>query len=276
VLGASRDGEDLSVSTWIVTNIPSALLLPALMIAVAGPALLIKFLVRRRFPGLKGDAHNDVTRFAYGVIGFVYAFFVGFLANSMWGQINSADARAAAEGSAAMQLARSLGDFDKEDGDRIRESLLTYEREAIKEWRLAARGEAHPEAEDALRRLREAYRQVQPDNDAEARSLGIALGNLDKTSALRSERLFQAATDTGPPWSLWAVVFVTSVMVLGCAIIYGGEGAPIQYAMTATIGALVATNLFLILELSHPYLGDIGTSSRPLSEVIRLVESSAP
>jgi hypothetical protein len=262
------------VSGWIVTDTPSALLLPALIVAVAGPAVLVKFIVRRRFPGLKGDSHNDVTRFAYGVIGFVYAFFVGFLANAMWGQINSADAKAASEGSAAIELARSIGDFDPEDGDRIRDSLLAYERAAATEWVVVARGEAYPEAEDALRRLRAAYRQVQPGNDAAARSLGIALGNLDKASALRSERLFLAATDTGPPWSLWAVVFVTSAMVLGCAIIYGGEGALIQYAMTATIGALVATNLFLILELSHPYLGDIGTSAQPLLEAIRLLESS--
>jgi len=47
----------------------------------------------------------------------------------------------------------------------------------------------------------------------------------------------------------------------------------LEAAFAATIGALVATNLFLILELSHPYLGDIGTSARPLSEVIRLLES---
>ena len=262
------------MSSWIVTNVPSALLLPALIIVVAGTAVLIKVLVRRRFPALRGDSHNDTTRFAYGVIGFVYAFFVGFLANSMWGQINSADARAATEGSTAMQLARSLTDFDKEDSDRIRQSLLAYERAAAAEWPLVARGEAYPEAEDALRVLRETYQNVQPRNDAQSRSLGIAMNNLDKTSALRSERVFQAATDTGPPWSLWAVVLVISGMVLGCAIVYGGEKAFAQYAMTAAIGALVATILFLILELSHPYLGDIGTSARPLSEAIRLLELS--
>ena len=78
-------------------------------------------------------------------------------------------------------------------------------------------------------------------------------------------------TDTGPPWPLWAVIILTSGLVLGCAIIYGGEKSAMHYAMTATIGALVAINLFLILELSHPYIGDIATSPQPLLEVIRFL-----
>jgi hypothetical protein len=62
---------------------------------------------RHRFPGLKGEAHNDVTRFAFTVIAFLYAFLSGFLINAMWGQVNSADGRAATEGSAGMQQPRA-------------------------------------------------------------------------------------------------------------------------------------------------------------------------
>jgi hypothetical protein len=259
------------VSSWIVDNVSSWLLLPGLIIVVAGGSVLIKIDVRHRFPELRGDSHNDVTRFAFGVVGFVYAFFIGFLANGMWSQVNSADAKAATEGSAAMQLARDLTAFDKVDGDRVRQSLLEYQRAAVIEWPLVAKGQSYPEAEDALRRLYGAYWSVQPRNDIQSRSLVTSLNNLDKMSAERTERVIEAATDTGPPWSLWAVVFVTSGMVLGCAIIFGGEKPAMQYAMTATIGALVATNLFLILELSHPYLGDVATSPQPLREVIRFL-----
>ena len=95
----------------------------------------------------------------------------------------------------------------------------------------------------------------------------MSLNNLDRMSALRTERVIEALTDTGPPWSLWAVIFLTSGLVLGGAIIYGGEKDGMHYAMTAAIGTLVATNLFLILQLSHPYLGDVATSSQPLREV---------
>jgi hypothetical protein len=39
--------------------------------------------------------------------------------------------------------------------------------------------------------------------------------------------------------------------------------------MVAILGVLVAVNLFLVAELSHPFIGEIGTSSDPLQEVIR-------
>ena len=65
------------MSRWLVSNLPSWLLLLGLIVVVAGGAVLILLFVRRRFPGLNGDEHNDATRFAFGVVGFVFAFFVG-------------------------------------------------------------------------------------------------------------------------------------------------------------------------------------------------------
>jgi hypothetical protein len=38
--------------------------------------------------------------------------------------------------------------------------------------------------------------------------------------------------------------------------------------MVAILGVLVGAQLFLVLELSHPFIGEIATSSQPLHEVI--------
>ena len=137
------------MSAWLVTNVPSWLLLLGFVVLVAGGAVLIQTYARRRFPALREDAYNDVTRFAFTVIAFLYAFLSGFLINAMWGQINGADLRAATEGSAAMQQAKSLTVFDQTDSDRIRQSLLEYLRAADAEWPKVARGETYPEADDA-------------------------------------------------------------------------------------------------------------------------------
>ena len=66
---------------------------------------------------------------------------------------------------------------------------------------------------------------------------------------------------------LWAVIFLTSGLVLGTVIVYGGEKSALHYPMVAIVGVIVATNLFLILQLSHPYLGEISTPSDSLQEV---------
>jgi hypothetical protein len=67
------------------------------------------------------------------------------------------------------------------------------------------------------------------------------------------------------------VIWLTSGLLIGCAIIYGVDKPATHYTMVAILGVLVATNIFLVLELSHPFIGEIGTSSEPLRQVVRLL-----
>jgi hypothetical protein len=261
------------LSRWILINVPSLLVLPGLIVLVAGGAMLAQMYVGHRFR--PKDTHNDAIRFAFGVVGFVFAFFTGFVVSGMWGQVNSADLKVRAEGAAAVQMARDLTVFDKADSDRVRQSLLDYERAAVAQWPIAASGHTSSEADNALQRLYTAYEQVQPRTDIQKSFLSTSLTNLDKISQARTERVLQARTDTGPPLSLWAVILLTSGLLIGCAIAYGGEKTAIHYAMVATVGALVAVNLFLVLELSHPFIGAISTSPEPLRDAIQFLSSSS-
>lgn len=259
------------MSQWLVSNLPSWLLLLGIVIVLAGGALLLQKFVRHQFPNLKGEEHNDVIKFAFGVIGFVFAFFIGFVVSAMWGQIGDADGRARTEGAAGVQLAQVVSVFDQPDHDRIRKALLEYEQAALVEWSVAAKGGSYPEADKALARLYSTYEQVQAHTDAQKTLLSASFSNLDSLSQARTQRVLQARTDVGPPWSLWAVIWLTSSLLVGCAIIYGVEKPATHYVMVAILGVLVATNVFLVLELSHPFIGEIGTSPEPLRQVIRLL-----
>lgn len=263
------------MSQWIVSHVPSWLLFVGLMLATATAAVLIQKYVRRRFPVLTRDEHNDVTKFTYGFIGFLYAFFIGFLVSSMWGQINTADANARAEGAAAVQMASDLNVFDKKDADTIRQSLLRYEHAALAEWN-DGRGTRSREADDALAGVYAAYGQVTATTNSQKTLLATSYSNLDKISQARTVRLLTARQDTGPPWPLWAVIFLTSIMVLGTVIIYGVEKPAMHYPMVVVVALIVAANLFLILELSHPYLGEISTTSDPLQEAVSVLTRPVP
>ncbi len=259
------------MSRWLVTYVPSGLLLVLLVVVVAGGAVLTQRFVRKRFPVLTGDEHNDVTKFTYGFIGFVYAFFIGFVVSNMWGQINTADGNARAEGAAAVQMAHDAAVFDGPDRTRIRQALLDYEQAATAEWDSADAARS-PEADATLTELYSAYQAARPTTDVQKTALATSLSNLDKTSQARTVRLMTAREDTGPPWPLWAVILGTSAMVVGTVIIYGVERSAFHYPMVAIVGVIVAANLFLVLELSHPYVGAISTSSDPLQEVVLMLE----
>jgi len=255
-----------------VSTIPPWLLLLSLIIVISGGSVAAAVLLRKRFPRLRQDEHNDPLKFGYGVIGFVYAFFIGFVVSSMWGQISAADAAIRTEGAAGVQLARDRSAFEPADRDRIRQALLDYERAAEAEWPRAARGESLPAADQALDLLSLTYQGIAPRTDTQKSFLATSLSNLDKLSKARTERIIEGATDAGPTWPLWAVIFLTSGLVLGCAIAYGVEKPVMHYPMVAIVGVLVAANLFLVLELSHPFIGDIATSPVALQMVVEALD----
>ena len=66
---------------------------------------------------------------------------------------------------------------------------------------------------------------------------------------------------------------LTSGLLIGCAIVYGVEKPAVHSTMVAALGVLVAVELFLVVEMSHPFIGDIATSPEPLREVIQVVSA---
>ncbi|GAA3051359.1 hypothetical protein GCM10010464_14690 [Pseudonocardia yunnanensis] len=256
------------MSGWIVNNVPSMLLLAALVVGVAAGTVAVLAYVRHRFPGLAEGGHNDVAKVGFSVVGPVYGFMIGFIVVVMWGQINAADEVVRTEGATAVQMARDLRYFEEADSDRIRQSLLEYERAAVAEWPQAASGRSTPEAENALARLYTAYESVQPRDDRQRAVLANSLASLDQLSLSRTERIVMAVTNAGPSWSLWWVIFLLSGLVLGFTVIYGETRARMHYAMVAAVSVLVAVNLFLVLELAHPFLGELGTSPEALREAM--------
>ncbi len=223
---------------------------------------------------MNGEDHNDVTKFTYGFIGLVYAFFIGFVVSAMWGQVNTADGNARAEGASAVQMARDISLFDKVDGDR---SGMIYSPTRT----LPSKSGPTPERIGRPRRTTPSQRCTPRTGKSGAgqthrrRPWRPRLSNLDKISEARTVRLLTAHDDTGPPWPIWVVILLTSAMVLATVIIYGVEKPVLHYAMVVVAGVVVATNLFLILELSHPYIGAVSTDSDPLQEVVRVLSQGS-
>jgi hypothetical protein len=66
-------------------------------------------------------------------------------------------------------------------------------------------------------------------------------------------------------------MLVTAAPLLGCAIIYGVEKPATHFTMVTILGVLVGTILFLVVMLSHPFIGEIATSPEPLRDVVRVL-----
>ncbi|MFD9204792.1 hypothetical protein ACFVZM_00735 [Streptomyces sioyaensis] len=261
------------MARWIVMHLPPGWLLAGLVVVIAGGTAAVQTLVRHRFPRLRQGKHNEVAQYLFPVVGLVYGFLIGFMVLVLWGQVNSADQTTRTEGAAAVQLARGRNVFSNAESARIRQSLLEYGRAAAAEWPRAAVGRTTPEAENALNRLHRAYEDIKPRNDSQRASLTSSLASLRELTDARTVRILQARTNTGPPVSLWMVIFLNSGLVLGFSVIFGSEQTRMHYGMVGAVSALVAANLFLVTELAYPYLGELSSSSEPLNAVLQVLSS---
>lgn len=252
------------MSRWIVTNVPSWLLFAVLIVGITGTTIAVLALVRRRFPKLADGAHNDIAKSGFGVVGPVWGFMVAFIVGALWGQVGDADAVVRAEGAAAIQIARELDAFGQADSDRIRESLLAYQNAALDEWPEAIDGRFTAEAEKALADLESVLENIKPADDKQRNALSSALASAKQIGSSRTERIVMARTNVGPPLSLWAVIILTSALVLGFAVIIGERLAHMHYTMVGAVSVLVAALLFLLIELAYPFHGEMGTTAEPL------------
>ncbi|WP_235447304.1 bestrophin-like domain [Streptomyces sioyaensis] len=262
------------MARWIVMNLPPWLLLAGLLVGIAGGTAVVQAFVRHRFPRLKQGEHNEVAQYVFPVVGLVYGFLIGFMVLVLWGQVNSADLTTRSEGAAAVQLARGLHAFGPAESARIRQSLLEYARAATAEWPRAAVGRTTPEAENALNRLYSTYEEIKPRNEIQRTVLTSSLTSLRELTGTRTQRLLAARTNTGPPASLWLVIFLNTGLVLGFSVVFGTEQARMHYGMVGAVSVLVAANLFLVTELAYPFLGELSSSPEPLHAVIQVLSSS--
>ena len=182
---------------------------------------------------------------------------MGFVVTGLWDQNSALGVQARIEGAAGVELARNISAFEPADIDRIRPSLLSYVHAAEAEWPLADTGHSLPETDNALRALFQTYRDAGSHvKRADLIPMDKTFDNLDQLGRARTDRILEGEAGDGPSWSLWAVIFLTSGLVIGCTIIYGVESRVMHYAVVIVVGAVVAANLFLAVVLTYHYLAD--------------------
>lgn len=261
------------MNRWVVANVPSWLTLTVLVVLVTGGTALVQARVRHHFPSLRNGKHNDIAGFLIAVVGVVYAFVISFIAFSLWEEVKTESYATQTEASMVLQLAKDADVFDDTTRSRIRQSALAYTRSVVAEWPTAATGHTTAEADRALEGLYTTYEELEPGNDTQRAFLEESQEDLREVSILRTERVLHALQETGPTSSLWAVILLASALTLGFSVIFGLEDARLHYGMVGAMSVLVAANLFLVLELSYPFLGELSASPESMQTVIQEIQA---
>ncbi len=215
--------------------------------------ILASGLVHRRYDTESLRGNNEVAGYTFGVIGAIYGLLLALALVAVWGNYEKARENAADEQACILSLHRIAWGLSA-GSDPMEVAIRKYEHAANAEW---GKSRADSEAIDAVDDLGHVLSNERDTPSAPFVADGLA--RLDRLADLRAAR--RSNTQSGMPGFLWAVMMVGGVVTVGFSLFFGSTNPRSHRAMTAILGATLALVLFAVLEMDHPYEGEIRVHS---------------
>ena len=200
--------------------------------------------------------HDEAFKF----LGVAYAVLLAFVVISAYTSYNDAKSGAEAEADAVLQLSRTAEAFSPEQLERLEGVLVCYGRAVIHDaWPAMEQGESSALVNDWGTRFRQQALQTQGDTFVQRASFRQLLIEQDQRIEGRRTRLAEAVRTVPEP--LWLVLLLGALLTIGWVILgLSRRGAfLVQAAVVASVAAMVASVLFLVWFLDHPFANESGS-----------------
>lgn len=264
--GADMANAILSLPTWL-----SGILIIGGFTALSIGAML---LVRERVHRSMGEMHNEVAGFLIAVVGVMYAVLLAFLIIVDWEQFNAANSTVTNESSTLTSLSHETGLLPSSVRPEAQTSLRTYTSDVItREWKTMEQGNDSPAVDADLTRIYQVYDGLNRTGSGQG-TTDESFRLLDQLSAQRTARVAASRESLNPVF--WVVLILGAVVTVGYTILFYLDNVVIQALMTGGLAALIASLLFLLLVVDHPFVGDIHISSESLRFALEHMTAHPP
>lgn len=210
---------------------------------------------RRTFKQPVGEGHNDVIGFIFATAGVLYAVTLAFLIFATWDTFHTAETLTKQEAAALITVADDAGTLSPPVGHAVQQQVCTYIRAVINdEWKTMAQAtegeERSPRAVSAFAGLWTIYRRLQP-----LPAYDTALAALDDLTHQRQLRLLSSTATL--PNVFWLILLGGAIITITGCLFLRMESVRLHACMTALLTGIIFLSLWLVLELNHPFSGDI-------------------
>ena len=251
--------------------IPSWLLFLLIVGGSVGLVWLATVLLRRVTTAPKDDHHNEVVGFVFASVGVLYAVLLAFTVIIVWEQYNGAESAVAQEGTALITVARTVSSFPEPERGQVYDQLRAYAQFVIhEEWRTIDERTLEQEestgAEASINRIWSIYRSLPPGQvDA------YTTQSLDNLSAQRALRLQSNAAAL--PIALWFGLVLGALVTISFCLILHMENVQLHAFVTALLTCLIATSMWMIVMINHPFSGDLHVSTAAFEHAIHVIKN---
>jgi hypothetical protein len=255
------------METWLLINVPTAVLGLAMVVIATGLALGGLIFVRRSVELSTLESHHEVAGFILAVVGVVYAVLLAFVVVVTWQQFE--EARTSAEREAA-----KIGGLYRDSlalpngGAQMRIALHDYARSVVdEEWpEMAAHHGESRHTDVTLNRVWATLRAARPQGTQQAPFYAEAVTRALDASELRRTRVLSSGTQL--PGPVWLVLLAGAAISVGFTYFFGVKNFVAQALMVGSLAAITGLVLFLILSLDLPFTGDVGVGPDSMKDVL--------
>ncbi|HEX8036497.1 MAG TPA: DUF4239 domain-containing protein [Ktedonobacterales bacterium] len=251
--------------------LPAWLLFLLVVGVPAGLAWVGTVQLRSRVKRPPGEKHNEVAGFIFATVGVIYAVLLAFVVIVVWEQYLTAENNVSQEAAALITVARDTSSFPEPERALVHDQLRAYAQQVIRdEWRTIDENVLEDqESKDALARINmmwSIYRSLPPGSVDPHTS-----ESLDNLSAQRAARL--QSNVAALPGALWVGLVLGGVVTICFSLILYTENVRFHAALTALLTGLIATSLWMILVINHPFAGDLHVSTDAFQHAIYVIDS---
>ncbi len=251
--------------------LPAWLLFILIVVGSVGLAWVGTVLLRRLTTAPTDEKHNEVAGFIFATVGVLYAVLLAFTVIIVWEQYLAAESAVSQEAAALITVAHDTSSFPEPARGQVRDQLRAYAQFVLnEEWRTLDEGTLeHEESTGALAAINTVwsiYRSLPPSQvDSHTTE------SLDNLSAQRAIRL--QSNVAALPEVLWFGLVLGAVVTICFCLILHMKNVQLHATLTALLTGLIATSLWMIVLINHPFAGDLRVSTDAFRHAIYVIDS---
>jgi len=239
-------------------------------IIFGGGSVLGLYIVRRLVPVDRLQKNHEVAGVTFGVLGAFYGLVLAFVIVAAWERFNMANSNAHQEATALEDLYKLGAGFSEPMRSQLESAVLEYTHRVVdEEWPKMADMSYHAGKEGAhkLWSIVMSYHTTDP---REQMLVDKSVDQLATISQARSQRFVFYEDDL--PSVVWFVIYLGCIITIGFSYFFGSNVFRAQVVMCATFSTLLGVTILAILELAHPYQGEVVISDEPFRYAIARME----
>ena len=251
--------------------IPAWLLFILIVGGSVGLAWAGTVLLRRRTTAPTDEKHNEVAGFIFATVGVIYAVLLAFTVIIVLEQHLAAESAVSQEAAALITVAHDTSSFPEPARGQVHDQLRAYAQFVINdEWRTIDEGTLEREesrgALAAINTMWSIYRS-RPPGQVDPHTTD----SLDNLSAQRAIRL--QSNVAALPEVLWFGLLFGGVVAICFCLVLHMKNVQLHAALTALLTGLIATSLWMIVLINHPFAGDLHVSTDAFRHAIYVIDS---